>query len=156
MTDERGRIGWGETAPLPGFSSESMDDATEQLTGLRFSVKQTEVPLHVEELSGVFDRWFGDRELLASVRFGMETAILNLLAEERGIHLASLIADHFADEVAREMALGVKEKMPGFGDAFYLSDQISFARVGIPGILLYTGLQHEGKPDGWSKKKLDE
>jgi len=61
-----------------------------------------------------------------------------------------------ADEVAEEMGLTVREKIPGFPDAFYLSDQISFARVGIPGILLYTGFEHEGRQEGWSKKKFDE
>jgi len=38
----------------------------------------------------------------------------------------------------------------------FLSDQISFAREGIPGILLYTGFKHEGRQEGWSKKKFDE
>ncbi|MFC1476864.1 M28 family peptidase [candidate division KSB1 bacterium] len=60
------------------------------------------------------------------------------------------------EEIARVNQLTVAPDDAGPRGAFFLSDQIAFAEAGIPSILLYTGNQHKGRPDGWSKMKLDE
>ncbi|CAA9420938.1 MAG: O-succinylbenzoate synthase [uncultured Rubrobacteraceae bacterium] len=86
-----GSEGWGEAAPLPGFSPESLDDATEQLRTIASSLVNRELPENVlipdensfPELS----------RLAASARFGLELALLNLAATSRGLTLPEGLSD---------------------------------------------------------------
>ncbi len=71
LTAEDGSSGWGEAAPLPGFSRETLEDATEQLRGLAASMPGGEVSVEM------LDR----ADLAPSVRFGLELAAHNLSAK---------------------------------------------------------------------------
>ncbi|MXX97296.1 MAG: o-succinylbenzoate synthase [Rhodothermaceae bacterium] len=62
--------GWGDIAPLPGFSQESFSEAQSQATTLAKLLADTPI----ESLD------FGDSNLSPSVRFGFELAQLNLNA----------------------------------------------------------------------------
>ena len=93
LTDEKGNLGFGEIAPLPNRSQESMRSAQIQLTRLRQNLIGKNIPLGVEKLNGKFTRWFSRYKLAPSVRFGLETAILTLLADQRQISLSKLITD---------------------------------------------------------------
>ncbi len=59
-------------------------------------------------------------------------------------------------EIAEDMGMEAIYDIPYLQGAFFLSDQISLANVGVPGILIYTGFKHEGRPDGWSKEMFDD
>ncbi len=74
LTAEDGSMGWGETAPLPGFSPETLEEATDQLLGLAASMPGREVSAGVPD--GV--------DLTPSVRFGLELATWNLSANSSG------------------------------------------------------------------------
>lgn len=87
-------FGWGEIAPLPGFSTEDIAAATDAVQRLRFSLRGQSVPDNLEELSGGFDRWIGKQALPPSVRFGFECAVLTMIAGSRGLSLAGLLSDH--------------------------------------------------------------
>jgi O-succinylbenzoate synthase len=65
LTDADGREGWGEIAPLPHFSLESLVEAQRQAMTLALRPR---------------DFWnsFSFMEVLPSVRFGFEVALLNL------------------------------------------------------------------------------
>ncbi len=67
ITDE-GTEGWGDVAPLPGFSRETLDEAREQC----------------RQLSGISDagRPLDYDRLLPSVRFGFESALLEAQARK--------------------------------------------------------------------------
>jgi len=99
LWDETGCAAFGEVAPLVGFSHESLDDAKQQLTRLRFSVTDAAIPDNMQELSGGFETWLGAYDLSPSVRFGFETAVLSLMASRRGVALCRLISDHPLDEI---------------------------------------------------------
>jgi len=92
LSDSDGHIGYGECAPLSGFSRESLKDATEQLLQLRHSVIGTEIPNHLEELSGGFENWLGKYELSPSIRFGFESAVLSLQAARDHLSLEGLLS----------------------------------------------------------------
>ncbi len=49
----------------------------------------------------------------------------------------------------------IPDHNPEFG-MFYRSDQFSFAKRGIPGLYLSTGLDFIGKPSGWGKETTDQ
>ncbi len=76
-----GAEGWGEAAPLPGFSRESMGKAKEQLKALRQRFLEGE-----EET----DSWF-DAGLAPSVRFALEEAELHLRAHVEGKTLPGVL-----------------------------------------------------------------
>lgn len=73
LRDEAGNTGWGEAAPLPGFSRESLDDAARQLAGLVSPGVPPEEPY-------------------PPVRFALEQARLSLKAIQSGETLAQLLS----------------------------------------------------------------
>lgn len=105
VSDDAGHSGYGETAPLPGLSSESINEAAAQLQMLRKAVVMSPVPDKLWKLTDqfeewlghhegrlcLFDRWLGHMNLFPSVRFGFESAILNLMANTRNTSLEKLI-----------------------------------------------------------------
>lgn len=100
LTDEYGHTGLGEASPLPGLSAEDLTAVESQLLSLRYALKGTEVPENLEELSGGFERWLEQYDLAPSVRFGFETAVLNLLADSNQLPLRRLISDRSRDSIS--------------------------------------------------------
>jgi O-succinylbenzoate synthase len=86
-------VGWGEAAPLPGFSRESLTDAREQLLYLKSRLVGSDIPEDAAQLSGQFDAWLDAYDLSPSARFGVETATLNLVAATRSISLSRLLSE---------------------------------------------------------------
>lgn len=68
LVDESGAVGYGEIAPLPGFSHETLEQAHRQVTVL---ARKMPGMLLLDNMP--------DMPLYPPVRFGMETAIVNLL-----------------------------------------------------------------------------
>ena len=77
LKDEDGNVGWGEAAPLPGFSRESLDDALRQLAA-------TDEP---------------EEEPYPSVRFALELSRLSLRAAASGEPLSRLLSPAPRDTV---------------------------------------------------------
>lgn len=81
LTADDGSEGWGEAAPLPNFSPESLTDATEQLRTIAPPLAGREVPVSP---SMPYDPTFPElARLVPSARFGLEVALLNLSAASR-------------------------------------------------------------------------
>ena len=99
LTDEHGHTGLGEASPLPGLSPENQALAESQLLSLRHALRGTEIPKNLEELSGGFERWLERFDLAPSVRFGFETAVLNLLAGSKKLPLRRIILDRSCDSI---------------------------------------------------------
>lgn len=91
LQSDREHTAIGEVAPLPGYSPESLDEAVDQLRTLRFGLIGAPIPDNLEELSGGFDHWLG--EYAGSVRFGMESAVLHLLATKARRGVESLLSE---------------------------------------------------------------
>jgi O-succinylbenzoate synthase len=75
VTGEDGTVGWGDAAPLPGFSAESVDETIEALAHRARALHGGEVP----EAPGRLLRWEGAREP-PSVRFAVQSALLECRA----------------------------------------------------------------------------
>jgi len=82
--------GWGESAPLPGFSRESLDEVAEQLRRLAGSMVGREVTDDWVDPYGEFVRELG--RAAPSVRFGLELAVCNLWTAYSGRSLPQLVA----------------------------------------------------------------
>ena len=83
VRSDHGIVGLGEAAPLPGMSRDTLEDAERAIT--EFARR---APLAIDEPGAAF-------ALAASAppaaRFAIETALLDALARERGVSLASLL-----------------------------------------------------------------
>jgi Zn-dependent M28 family amino/carboxypeptidase len=63
--------------------------------------------------------------------------------------------DPLVDELAARQGRTVKpDAFPDRG-YFYRSDQFSFARVGVPGLYLNTGIDFIGRPAGWGREQME-
>lgn len=74
ITDVRGNKGWGEIAPLPKWSSETLEEALKQLK------RKKERIINIEWTADTLFKELFLLELLPSVLFGFESALLSLLA----------------------------------------------------------------------------
>ena len=99
LSDPYGNIGWGEIAPLPGFSRETLGSVTRQLPRAAEFMRQAEIPDDVELLTGAFDTWLDPLTQTASLRFGIESAVLSLLSNAKHVSFAELIAGNQASRI---------------------------------------------------------
>lgn len=79
ITDRENHAGWGEIAPLPGFSDESIDEVRNSAVQLLASLGNIDLPEPDALLKGGAMS-LTSSQLPASVAFGIESAILNLRA----------------------------------------------------------------------------
>jgi O-succinylbenzoate synthase len=97
---ERGQQALGEVAPLPGLNEETLQQATDDIARLQSAILDKELPEGLDLLNGAFERWLKPLALAPSVRFGMETAILGLIAAGRGLPLGRLISSKARSQVS--------------------------------------------------------
>ena len=91
VNDTENHVAWGDIAPLPGFSTESYDDAVRQVSSLSSSLVGLELPDGVERLEGTLGNLTTPIDLSPSMQCGVETAILNLRANETQTPLCVLL-----------------------------------------------------------------
>uniref|UniRef100_A0A7S3T993 AB hydrolase-1 domain-containing protein n=1 Tax=Emiliania huxleyi TaxID=2903 RepID=A0A7S3T993_EMIHU len=99
--DGRAVRGLGEVCPLPGFHSESLDEAAAQLRSVAHRLQGALLPFAVARLDGSMSAWLAaacDRPsklasgpLLPSVRCALEMACLHLLAQAANTSIAQLV-----------------------------------------------------------------
>jgi o-succinylbenzoate synthase len=84
-----GRVGQGEASPLPGYSRDDIEAARSALGAVTFSaLPELE---RGEEVRGYLARLrVATAEMPASARFAVETALLDLAGQERGVPLWAL------------------------------------------------------------------
>jgi len=92
LKSDRGADGFGDIAPLPGVSKETLDESKTQIQALRASLCGQPISERFAALNGQLDTWLNGSSLYPSVRFGLESAILNLIANTKNIPLYKLIA----------------------------------------------------------------
>ena len=80
-----GIVGWGEAAPLPGFSKESLEEAAAALMRIAHAMQGNDLPIPTALLD--------DNPLPPSVSFAVEAACLNLAAARQGIPMYRMITD---------------------------------------------------------------
>lgn len=83
LTDDDGREGWGEAAPLPNFSRETLEETARQLHVLSNLLPGAEVSADWWSLENT-PPWPNDENLVPSARFGLELAAWNLLTPAEG------------------------------------------------------------------------
>jgi O-succinylbenzoate synthase len=112
LTDSDGTQAWGEAAPLPGFSAEDPVDVRSQLCSLLPELLRRKTPPNPERLDGCFEEWFGGHGLSASVRCGIEMAVLNLTAATQQLSLARLLSNKPQEAVFVNGLLTIRSDNP--------------------------------------------
>ena len=92
---ESGEVGWGEAAPLPGYTRETLDDAERALRAASVYMKSR--TLEADDILAT-DIWEYIKETTPSVRFGVESAFMQLFAGS-GRGFRELLSNSFADRV---------------------------------------------------------
>ncbi len=105
---ESGRIiaGYGEAAPLPGWTKESVEECMSAVGGVDFATKLCVVDRLDSRLEAFAD--------LPSLRFGLEVAILDAMARADRVTLRHLLASQFGTgepchELAVQATFGVSD-----------------------------------------------
>jgi o-succinylbenzoate synthase len=99
IISEHGYEGFGEIAPLPGLSRDTLKAATDQIKKIKPQFIGRMIPAHIEKLDGKFESWLRSYKLLPSVRFGIEMASLNLLSNTKKIPLNQLLSQEHHDAI---------------------------------------------------------
>ena len=95
--------GWGEIAPLPYFSRESLLDVIDQITHIKNELQYKPIPTNIVSLTSRF---------YPSVRFGLETALLMIGAAKKNVTLAQMINPSAVKPIPLQALLsGTKEQM---------------------------------------------
>ncbi len=96
---DTGQVGWGEAAPLPGFSTESTETVIAELKDLQRLLPNRELPPDPCALTGQFHQWPTSRWWSNSVHCALEMAALNLVAAEQAVPLAKLLSEVYLETV---------------------------------------------------------
>lgn len=91
LTDASGNQGYGEVAPFPGWHREDWRTALGQCEAVKGELLGRILPDSLARLDGGFDDWLAVYDLCPSLRYGLEMAVLNLLACRWKTSLAALL-----------------------------------------------------------------
>ncbi len=83
--NHEGAFAFGDAAPLPGFSRESLDETTQQALMLAKCLEGATLPPRLELVTDHFERWLSRFGLVASLKFAVQSAVLHLLRREHDI-----------------------------------------------------------------------
>jgi len=92
LADEWDNYGYGEVAPFPGIHTEDVVAALKQYRDIVPNLTECEFSSQLRDLNGAFERWLGQYNLFPSLRYGVEMAMLNLLAAREACSLARLLS----------------------------------------------------------------
>ena len=84
IDDGYGHVGWGESAPLPVFGTETLDEARAALT----AITEVEHTQDAYDLLVELDGQYPELQSTPTARFAMETALRDLISRQRGMSLA--------------------------------------------------------------------
>jgi O-succinylbenzoate synthase len=93
LRDEKNNTGFGEIAPLPGLHKESLGDCLEQLTKLRSLYLNRLITVDADNTDSVNMDWLVQDSWAPSVLFGVESAMLNLIARRQNRLTCKLLSD---------------------------------------------------------------
>ena len=95
LTDEKSNTGFGEIAPLPGLHKESLGDCLEQLTTLDTLYLDRLINVDTGSTNYMSMDWLARESWAPSILFGVEAAMLNLIARRQNCALCELFSDTY-------------------------------------------------------------
>ena len=102
-----GHLGFGECAPLPGFSGENLAAAERDIRRLVRALALRELPLEPQAIA----QWMTAIDAVPSARMAVETALLDLAARIKGVPLHQLLRPGSPGQVAVNATLGANGEL---------------------------------------------
>jgi O-succinylbenzoate synthase len=96
LVSDTGCVGFGEAAPLPGASSETLRKALHQLHTLSADLKGRRISSDAPSLLEWLAAFLGDGAVSTSARFALESAVLDMAARSKQVPLCEFIAPGIA------------------------------------------------------------
>jgi len=103
LTATGGFVGYGEIAPLAGFSRETIDECTGAAVALARELQHSKLPDSPQELQQRSCKW---QDLPPCVVFGFDSAMADLCAQAAGITMAQWIRANATQRVALNAVIG--------------------------------------------------
>ncbi len=123
VVEDKGRSGFGEIAPFPGFSKETLEQ-TEFLA--KVILNSLLKILTIDDLTKIV------RNLYPSVKFGFESAVVDLKANTKGVRLGQLLCDRPLECISvNGLLTGTKEEI--------LKKAVEYSRIGYRAVKLKVG-----------------
>lgn len=94
-----GSTGYGEIAPLPGLHRETPEEAFLQMQYVLDWLTGRTLSHEFAECNGALEHLLASYHLAPSVRTGVETALLNVLAVSTGATLPALLSPHYHETI---------------------------------------------------------
>lgn len=85
VTDDTGHSGWGEASPLPGYSSDNLEQVLSSLVGLKLLAR---IDFGVETIPTLLENI---PDTLPSSRFALECALLDLVSQKAGESVSKIL-----------------------------------------------------------------
>jgi L-alanine-DL-glutamate epimerase-like enolase superfamily enzyme len=145
LRDGSGRLGWGEAAPLPGVSLESADQAGAALAGVAERLRGFEPRADFateREVARALAPAEEQLEGIASARFALESALVDLIAVQRGVSAAECLG---GPRRFREVAVNA---VIDAADDGALPAALALAASGVPALKVKVA----GEAQGWSRE----
>lgn len=93
LVDRDGLVGVGEASPLPGHSADNLDQCRAELGAIAWAEIAPVTAARVGEVTAVLT--------CPSVRFALDTALLDLIGQKSGLSMATLLASSEREPVQR-------------------------------------------------------
>lgn len=120
-----GATGWGDVAPLPGFSDESHDEAGRAVRELGEAFSQGAGGRHISAVPDI-------ESLPASVRFGWESALLDAAARSQRTTTAHILADRPHQVVfLNALVVGDERALEAFAGQGYRAVKMKVGRQSV-------------------------
>ncbi len=113
FSDDHENSGWGEIAPLPGFSRESLEQCIREMQEFGKTILGMKIDDSLRDPDGEFYHWLKSPQLSCSVRFGMEIGVLDLLAFSQKQYLFQLYSPPAPREIYVNALVSSDTDSPG-------------------------------------------
>ena len=111
LADEQGNEGWGDVAPLPHFSTETLAEAEEVALALGRTLLEAPLPDTWSRTGDWLRQETSGATRPSSVRCGIDLAVWSLLADRRQVSLPKLLSSHPQATVALNALLTPSENL---------------------------------------------
>lgn len=91
LQSDEGAVGWGEAAPLPEFSGETLDEILDRAPSLARKWVGTSIPGTSENGKSVLAALPVEPDALGALRFGFESAVVGLIASSQDVSLPTVL-----------------------------------------------------------------
>ena len=99
LMNEKEVLGFGEAAPLIGFSKETKGEVFAQLKTLKSVIVGETIPTNAISLEGALTKWLKKFKLSSSVIFALESAVLYLMSNTKGVALNNLLSNNSHEQI---------------------------------------------------------